>query len=88
MQPENDPKAATAPFIDPDKQVADAAAALDGARAILVERFAEDADLIGMLREPIWSNGLMTSTVRDGKKTEDPWQGPCLPLSAQLDRPR
>jgi uncharacterized protein len=69
-QPENDPQAAAAPFINVDRQVADAAAALDGARAILVERFAEDADLIGALREQMWSNGLMTSTVRTGKKTE------------------
>ena len=69
-QPENDPQAVAAPFIDPDKQVADAAAALDGARAILVERFAENADLIGALREQVWSNGLMTSSVRTGKKTE------------------
>jgi uncharacterized protein len=58
------------PFIDPDKQVADAAAALDGARAILVERFAENADLIGSLREQMWSNGVMASIVRRGKKTE------------------
>ena len=58
------------PFVDAEKQVADAAAALDGARAILVERFAEDADLIGALREQMWSSGLMTSTVRKGKKTE------------------
>jgi uncharacterized protein len=50
--------------------VADTAAALEGARAILVERFAEDADLIGGLREEVWSNGLMASTVRHGKKTE------------------
>ena len=50
--------------------MADVAAALDGARAILVERFAEDADLIGALREQMWSNGLMASTVRNGKKTE------------------
>jgi protein Tex len=69
-QPENDPQAVAAPFINADKQVADAAAALDGARAILVERFAEDADLIGALREQMWSNGLMASTVRTGKKTE------------------
>ncbi len=69
-QPSNDPQAAAVPFIDADKQVADAAAALDGARAILVERFAEDADLIGALREQMWSNGLMASTVRTGKKTE------------------
>ena len=69
-QPENDPLAMAAPFVDAEKQVADAAAALDGARAILVERFAEDADLIGALREQMWSNGLMTSKVRYGKKTE------------------
>ena len=50
--------------------MADAAAALDGARAILVERFAEDADLIGALREQMWSSGLLASTVRKGKKTE------------------
>src|ERR1700736_321465 len=69
-QPENDPQTVAVPFIDPDKQVADAVAALDGARAILVERFAEDADLIGALREQMWSNGLMASSVRRGKKTE------------------
>jgi protein Tex len=69
-QPENDPQAVAVPFIDPNKQVADAVAALDGARAILVERFAEDADLIGALREQMWSNGLMASSVRRGKKTE------------------
>jgi protein Tex len=69
-QPQNDPNAVAAPFVDAEKQVADVAAALEGARAILVERFAEDADLIGALREEMWSNGLMVSTVRQGKKTE------------------
>jgi uncharacterized protein len=69
-QPESDPKKVAENFVNPDKQVADVAAALDGARAILVERFAEDADLIGDLRERMWSNGLMSSTVRTGKKTE------------------
>jgi uncharacterized protein len=69
-QPQNDPQIVAAGFVDADKQVADAAAALEGARAILVERFAEDADLIGTLREQMWSNGLMASTVRTGKKTE------------------
>src|SRR6202041_1402688 len=58
-QPQNDPQVVAAGFVDADKQVADVAAALDGARAILVERFAEDADLIGALREQMWSNGLM-----------------------------
>ena len=50
--------------------MADTAAALDGARAILVERFAEDADLLGALREQMWSSGLLASRVRKGKKTE------------------
>lgn len=69
-QPQNDPQAVAASFVDAEKQVADVAAALEGARAILVERFAEDADLIGRLREEMWSSGLMTSAVRKGKKTE------------------
>jgi uncharacterized protein len=69
-QPQNDPQVVATQFVDADKQVADVAAALDGARAILVERFGEDADLLGNLREHMWSNGLMISTVRKGKKTE------------------
>jgi protein Tex len=69
-QPQNDPQVVAVGFVDAEKQVADPAAAIDGARAILVERFAEDADLIGTLREQMWSNGLMASTVRTGKKTE------------------
>ncbi|WP_371421923.1 Tex family protein [Tardiphaga sp.] len=69
-EPQNDPKKVAEAFVNAEKSVADVAAALDGARAILVERFAEDADLIGALREQMWSNGLMASTVRTGKKTE------------------
>jgi uncharacterized protein len=71
-QPQNDPQTAALPFVDADKQVADAAAALDGARAILVERFAEDADLIGGLREHMWSNGILASRLRDGKRKPAP----------------
>ncbi|MET9215206.1 MULTISPECIES: Tex family protein [unclassified Nocardia] len=41
---------------------------LEGARAILVERFAEDADLVGELRELMWNRGQVTSTVRAGKE--------------------
>lgn len=69
-EPQNDPKTVAEPFVNVDNSIADVAAALDGARAILVERFAEDADLIGVLREQMWSNGVMSSTVRSGKKTE------------------
>src|SRR5215475_2543307 len=69
-KPETDPQVAAAGFVNADKEVADSAAALEGARAILVERFAEDADLIGQLREQVWSEGRMTSAVRKAKKTE------------------
>jgi uncharacterized protein len=69
-EPINDPKVVAETFVDAEKGVADAAAALDGARAILVERFDEDADLIGSLREEVWTNARMASKVRDGKKTE------------------
>ncbi|NIH78952.1 uncharacterized protein FHX46_001482 [Amycolatopsis viridis] len=68
--PGTDPHAAAAAFADPEKGVADAQAALDGARAILVERFAEDADLIGELREKMWREGYFSSKVRQGKETE------------------
>src|SRR5690242_10828193 len=49
--PARDPHREARNFVDPDRGVADPPAALDGARAILVERFAEDADLLGELRE-------------------------------------
>lgn len=41
---------------------------LDGARSILVERFAEDADLVGELRELMWTRGQVSSSVRPGKE--------------------
>jgi protein Tex len=66
--PGNDPKQAAAGYLN--ENVADVAAALDGARAILVERFAEDADLIGTLRERMWSRGNLVAKVRDGKADE------------------
>jgi protein Tex len=67
-RPDNDPAISAASFVDCEKQVGDVAAALEGARSILVERFAEDADLIGSLREEMWSVGRLTSKVRDGKR--------------------
>ncbi len=69
-EPGNDPKVVAEAFVNAEKGVADAVAALDGARAILVERFDEDADLIGVLREEMWTNARMASKVREGKKTE------------------
>ncbi|ROT33190.1 Tex family protein [Micromonospora sp. HM5-17] len=66
--PTQDPRTVAAGFVNPDAGVADATAALDGARAILVERFAEDADLIGALREQMWSRGRLVSKVREGQE--------------------
>ncbi|MEV6652102.1 Tex family protein [Streptomyces sp. NPDC051219] len=63
-----DPAAAAAAFVDPGKGVADATAALDGARSILTERFGEDADLIGELRERMWTRGRLVAKVRDGRE--------------------
>src|SRR3989440_6971546 len=68
--PSHDPQRAAADFVDPDKNVPDANAALDGARAILVERFAEDADLLGELRESMAARGSLTSRVRAGKELQ------------------
>ncbi|MFZ3599512.1 Tex family protein [Streptomyces sp. BH104] len=66
--PSVDPQAAAAAFVDADKGVADAQAALDGARAILTERFSEDADLIGELRERMWGRGRLAAKVKSGKE--------------------
>ncbi len=70
--PNTDPQAAAAVFTDAatgaENGVADVQAALDGARSILVERFGEDADLIGTLRERMWGQGRLVAKVRDGKQ--------------------
>ncbi|MFF5727744.1 Tex family protein [[Kitasatospora] papulosa] len=66
--PSVDPLTAAAAFVDTEKGVADPAAALEGARAILTERFSEDADLTGELRERMWSRGRLVARVRDGKE--------------------
>jgi uncharacterized protein len=63
-----DPQAAAGPYVDADKGVEDAAAALDGARAILAERFSEDADLVGELRTRMWDRGRLVAKVREGKE--------------------
>jgi uncharacterized protein len=65
-----DPAAAAAAYVAPDKGVPDAAAALEGARWILMERFAEDAELVGGLRELLWNSGEWRSTVVPGKEEE------------------
>ena len=49
--PGQDPQALAAQYVAPDKNVLDAAAALEGARAILAEEFSEDPNLVGQLRD-------------------------------------
>jgi uncharacterized protein len=69
-EPVREPKEAAAAFVNAEKDVATPEAALEGARSILVERFAENAELLGALRDIYWERGSLTSKVRDGKKTE------------------
>ncbi|NJD05235.1 MAG: RNA-binding transcriptional accessory protein, partial [Methylococcaceae bacterium] len=69
-QPEKHPETEALAFVDADKGVADAAAALEGARQILMERFAEQATLLAELREKIWNEGILASSVVEGKETE------------------
>src|SRR6202012_3669350 len=66
--PATHPHDAAASYVT--ENVPDAAAALDGARAILGERFAEDADLIGTLRERMWAQGNLVARVRPGKEED------------------
>ncbi len=57
-------------FVDADKDVADVKAALEGARHILMERFSENAELLGKLRDFLWNDGLMSSRCIEGKQEE------------------
>ncbi len=68
--PTQDPEALAVGFVDADKGVADVTAALDGARQILMERFAEDAELVGGLREFLWERAQLKSRVVAGKEEE------------------
>ncbi|WP_395401866.1 Tex family protein [Arthrobacter sp. UC242_113] len=69
-RPELDPEREAAKYLNAEHAVDDAAAALAGARAILVERVAQDADLAENLRERLWTQGRMVSRVKKGKETE------------------
>jgi uncharacterized protein len=64
------PEAEAGKFVAADKGVADAKAALEGARHILIERIGEDASLVGSLREWQWAEGTLTSRVMKGKAAE------------------
>jgi len=55
-------------FISAEKNVPDVKAALDGARAILLEMFSEDPTLIGQLRDWLWEKGQVHARVVDGKQ--------------------
>jgi uncharacterized protein len=66
--PSRDPEAEAAGFVDAEKGIADAKAALDGARQILMERFAEDAALVGRLRDHLSRNGVLRSRVVEGQE--------------------
>ena len=59
-----------AAFVNADAGFADAAAVLDGVRDLLSERWAEDALLVGKLREWLWAEGLFQSRLVDGKDSQ------------------
>ncbi|UJZ93986.1 RNA-binding transcriptional accessory protein [Photobacterium damselae subsp. damselae] len=70
QHPDTDPEAAAHNHIDADKGFADTKAVLDGARAILMERFAEDAALLEKIRRHLTEQAELTSRVVDGKEHE------------------
>ncbi|GLR07797.1 RNA-binding transcriptional accessory protein [Mixta theicola] len=66
--PSQEPEQLAARFVDAEKGVADVKAALDGARYILMERFAEDAGLLAKVRDYLWKNAHLVSRVVEGKE--------------------
>jgi uncharacterized protein len=64
------PDAEAAKFVNGERGVANAKAALDGARHILIERMAEEPKLVGELREWQWTEGVLASKVAKGKEAE------------------
>ncbi|MFE4230599.1 Tex family protein [Arthrobacter sp. NPDC056886] len=69
-RPELDPDREAAKYLNAEHSIGDPAAALAGARSILVERVAQDADLAETLRERLWTQGRMVSRVKKGKEAE------------------
>lgn len=69
-----DPEAEAAKYLHvaegDNPAVEDAKAALDGAKQILMERFAEDPELVGQLRERLWNEGELSARLIDGKERE------------------
>jgi len=66
--PTQEPEALAAGFVDAERGVADTVTALEGARQILMERFAEDPELTGRLREHLWEHGLLCAAVIPGQE--------------------
>ncbi|GHX64018.1 RNA-binding transcriptional accessory protein [Vibrio cholerae] len=67
-QPNTDPESEAAKYINAEKGVADSKAALDGARAIVIERIAEDANLLEKIRQHLNRNAEIVSRVVEGKE--------------------
>jgi protein Tex len=65
--PDTVPESAAQAFVNADKNVADVAAALDGAKYILMERFSEDAQLLAKLKQYMWERGFVQSKIVDEK---------------------
>jgi uncharacterized protein len=68
--PALDPEHAAEPYICADKGVPDIKSALDGARQILMEKFAVDGELLGELRDFLWQEGFLKSELVEGKAEE------------------
>ncbi|MGM0481904.1 MAG: Tex family protein [Pseudomonadota bacterium] len=68
--PQQDPEQAALNYLNADKGFADSKAVLEGARAILMEQFAEQAELLKLLRQYLWQNAHLTSTVVEGKEKQ------------------
>lgn len=68
--PDRDPETEAATYVSEEKGVADVKAALEGARHILMEKFSEDAELIGRLRDLLWEDGILRSRGVEGKEEE------------------
>ncbi|MBW7848897.1 MAG: RNA-binding transcriptional accessory protein [Rhodospirillales bacterium] len=65
--PTRSPEYAALSFVAPDKGVPDPKSALDGARQVLMERFAEDAELLAGLRTWLWDIGIVVAKVAEGR---------------------
>lgn len=70
QDPQQQPEQLAERYVDADKGVTDVKAALDGARYILMERFAEDAALLAKVRDYLWKNAHLVSKVVEGKEEE------------------